>query len=351
MDIRGKRKWQHLEHSLQIKDGPLNPGFRDVALIHQALGTFDFKDIDTNISLFKKDLKFPLLINAMTGGAEGLEIFNKIFATVARECGVALAVGSQTAAIKNPSTRNTFKIVRDYNPQGLIFANVSALVSPQEALEAVEMIAADALQLHLNLAQELAMVEGDRAFKGTLENILKIKENVHAPIIVKEVGFGLSLETVTKFYNEGLRNFDVGGAGGTNFAAIEQKRNPQYTNPDLINWGIPTVVSLLETKSVAPDLNIFATGGLRTAKDILISLVLGATITGLATPILSRAEEMKEEILISYLEDLIREVKELMLLINAPNLREVKKSPVIITGYVGEWLKQRGIEYTKFPRP
>ena len=138
----------------------------------------------------------------------------------------------------------------------------------------------------------------------------------------------------------------MGGAGGTNFAAIEQKRNPVYTNPELINWGIPTVISLLEAKSVANDLIIFATGGLRTAKDILISLVLGAKIAGLAAPILSKAKEMKEEILIFYLEGVIREVKELMLLINTVNLKEVKKAPVIITGYVGEWLKQRGIEYT-----
>ncbi|NMA02117.1 MAG: type 2 isopentenyl-diphosphate Delta-isomerase [Clostridia bacterium] len=343
MDIREKRKWQHLKYTLQIEDGPLDPGFRDVALVHQALGSFDIKDIDTNMTLFHKELKFPLLINAMTGGADGLEQFNKIFAIAARECGIALAVGSQTAAIKNPATRNTFKIVRELNPQGLIFANVSALVNPQEALEAVEMIEADALQLHLNLAQELAMGEGDRAFKGTLENILQIKTKVKVPVIIKEVGFGLSRETVNKLYNEGLKNFDVGGAGGTNFAAIEQKRNPEYTNPDLINWGIPTVISLLEAKSVANDLNIFATGGLRTAKDILISLVLGAKIAGLAAPILSKAKEMKEDILIFYLEGLIREVKELMLLINAPNLREVKKSPVIITGYVGEWLRQRGL--------
>lgn len=343
MDIRGKRKWQHLEHALQIKDGPLEPGFQDIQLVHQALCSFDLKDIDTNISLFGKNLSFPLIINAMTGGAEGLESFNKIFAIAARECGVALAVGSQTAAIKNPTVKHTFKIVRDYNPQGLILANVSALADPKEALEAVEMVEADALQLHLNIAQELAMVEGDRCFKRTLENIILIKEMLQIPIIIKEVGFGLSIETVTKLYNEGFKNFDVGGAGGTNFAAIEQKRNPQYTNSDLINWGIPTVVSLLETKSVAEDLNIIATGGVRTAKDILVSLILGANVAGIATPLLNKAKEIGEASLISYLELIFSEVKELMLLINASNLTEVKKAPVIITGYVEQWIRQRGI--------
>ena len=348
MNIREKRKWQHLEHSRITGNGPLNTGFQNIHLVHQALSSVDLEEVNCSTTILNKVCRFPLIINAMTGGAKGLEKFNQEFAIAARECGIGLAVGSQTAAINNPETRYTFEVVRKYNPDGLILANVSALVNPQHALEAVEMIGADGLQLHLNIAQELAMVEGDRKFKGTMENIIFIKEQLKVPVIIKEVGFGLSYETVHKLYNHGIKYFDTGGAGGTNFAAIEKERNSTFTNEHLIDWGIPTVTSLIEALNVAPDIEVFATGGIRSAKDILISLALGATSVGIATPALNQIYDQDAEALIYYLENIFTQVRELMVLIDANNLEAVRKTPLIISGNVKEWLEQRGINTKKY---
>jgi len=343
MDIREKRKWDHLEYSLLKPSGPLSTGFCNVHLVHQALSCYNLSEIDCSLNLLGKKLQFPLIINAMTGGAKGLDKINKNFAIAARECGIALAVGSQTAAIKNKETRNTFEIVRKENPQGLILANLSALVSYEFAQEAVEMIEADGLQLHLNLAQELAMLEGDRNFSRLLENILIIKEKIPVPIIIKEVGFGLSLETVKRLNQSGINYFDIGGAGGTNFATIERSRNNDFTNPDLIEWGIPTAISLLETLSVSDEIEVYATGGIKTATDILKSLVLGAKAVGIASPILKIAYKNNAKDVIYYLDNLFRHVKELMLLTGAKDLANIKKCPLIITGFVKDWLESRGI--------
>jgi len=348
MDLREKRKWDHLKYSLELSSGPLSTGFSDLYLVHQALGTADLDSVDTGLVLFGKKIRFPLIINAMTGGARGLEVFNKRLAIAARECGIPLAVGSQTAAIKNPDTRKSFEIVRKMNPQGLVFANLSALIPYQQAREAVEMIEADALQLHLNLPQELAMPEGDRDFSKLEENIYELKEKIQVPLIIKEVGFGLSRETVLKLRKMGINYVDVGGAGGTNFVAIERVRSQGLGNEDLLTWGIPTAVSLIETLSTAGEMIVFASGGINKPSDILKSLVLGAKAVGMAASLLEVIYENEEKVLIDYLEDLFKQVKELMLLIGTSELKQLKKCPIIITGFVREWLEARGINIQSY---
>lgn len=350
MDKREHRKWAHLKHSLEIPDGPLSTGFENLHLIHQALSCCNLAEINTTTNLLGKKQQFPLIINAITGGAQGLDKINEKLAFAAQECGIGLAVGSQTAAIKNRATRNTFEIVRKVNPHGLIIANISALTTADNALEAVEMIEADGLQLHLNLAQELAMSEGDRDFKHLIEKIASIKEKISVPVIVKEVGFGLSLETVNQLKQIGIKYIDIGGAGGTNFAAIEQARNESFTNPYLINWGIPTVISLVEALSVYQESQtyVIASGGVRTALDIVKSLVLGAEAVGIAYPILEIACRTDDSSLINYLNDLFNQTKELMLLVGGQTIKELRNCPLIFTGFAKEWLELRGFDLTKY---
>lgn len=348
--MREKRKIDHLQYSLDTAPGPLKNGFSDIYLIHQALSSLAISEIDCTKKICDKILRYPLIINAMTGGAEGLEKINRKLSIVSKECNIGLAVGSQTAGAINKSIKHTYEVVRKANPDGLIFGNVSALADPNIALQAVEMIEADALQLHLNIAQELAMSEGDRDFKNILENILKIKEIIKVPIIIKEVGFGLSAETVQILKEIGIKYVDVGGAGGTNFVSIEKRRNKDFTNNDLIFWGIPSAISLLEALSVSDNIRVFASGGIKTAGEIVKSIALGATCVGMATPFLQIIHKKSERDLIEYINGLFANVKQLMLLLGAENLEKLKSSPVVITGFTREWLDQRGIETNKYAR-
>ncbi|MDK2822544.1 MAG: isopentenyl-diphosphate Delta-isomerase [Clostridia bacterium] len=350
MDIREKRKWQHIKHALQVPIGPISTGFNDIYLVHQAVSCLDSAEINTSKIFLGKRLDFPLLINALTGGAAGLGEINQKLSLAAKECDIALAVGSQTAALNNPDTLKTFSIVRKINRDGLIFANVSALVDYKYALQAVEMIEADGLQLHLNLAQELAMPEGDRDFSGLLENIAFIKEKSPVPVIIKEVGFGISLETLEKLINIGIKFIDIGGAGGTNFAAIERARNKSFTNPNLVEWGIPTVISLIETLSVAKEISVCASGGIYSASSILKSLALGADLVGIALPVLEKAYHNDVNDIIKYINNLKTQVKELMLLTGAREICDLKTIPIIVTGFVKEWLEARGIDISHYAK-
>lgn len=353
MSIRSQRKQQHIKHALEVSTGPKFTGFDDVHLIHQALSNRDLEKINTQTTFLKKKLNFPLIINALTGGAPGLEEINKKLAITAKHCGIAMAVGSQTAALEDASLNKTFKIVREINPNGVILANVSALIHWQEALEAVEMIKADGIQLHLNLAQELVMAEGDREFSKILENIYNIQANLLVPVIIKEVGFGMSMETVEKLGKMGIQYYDIGGTGGTNFVSIENARNNSLIAEDLLNWGIPTVVSLVETIETLgwiKNRTVCASGGVYSAVNICKSLALGADLVGIASPFLKLAYYHDTNTIIKYVEDLILSTKKVMLLTDAGNLEELRKKPLVITGQTREWLELRGIDVSKFAK-
>lgn len=349
MNIRQQRKWDHIKFFLQTETGPQETGFEDIHLIHQALAHANLSDIDCSLNLFGKKVDFPLIINAITGGAEGLEMVNEKLADIAKECNVALAVGSQTAGVLDKRTRHTYEIVRKKNPNGLIFANVSALVDKRIAFEAIEMIEADAIQLHLNVAQELTMKEGDRSFSRLEENIINIKNEIDIPIIIKEVGFGLSKECIKKLYSHNIEYFDISGAGGTNFAAIENKRN-NAIKEDMLKWGIPTAVSLLEALSISNKINVFASGGVKSSLDMLKSLVLGAKAVGIAGPILKDVYYNREKNVILWLEEMKSQLENFMLLCGAENLSELQKQPALITGLSKEWLELRDISVDKYAR-
>ena len=353
MSIRSQRKLQHIRHAMDISPGPRKSGFDDLHLIHQAVSNRDLEKINTETFFLKKKLNFPLIINALTGGAPGLEKINMELAISAKHCGIAMAIGSQTAALEDESLKMTFKVVREVNPDGLILANVSALTDYQKALEAVEMINADGIQLHLNLAQELVMEEGDRDFSNILNNIFEIKEKSKVPVIVKEVGFGFSLETVKKLRDLGIYHYDIGGAGGTNFVSIENARLNSQIDEGLLNWGIPTVVSLIETLETLDcfdNTTVCASGGVYSSINIIKSLVLGADLVGIASPFLKLACNNDANEIIKYIEDLILNAKKLMLLIDAGNLKELPTKPIVVTGTTREWLELRGIEVSKYAR-
>ena len=339
---RLQRKLDHIENTFRFSDGPNSSGFEDIHLIHQALPGIDWHDIDTSQNLWGKTLSFPLIINALTGGPLETEEINKKLALIAAEFSLGMAVGSQTAALEDFSNARTFRIARKVNPKGILIANIGANCSYKKALEAVEMIEADALQLHINVAQEIFMDEGDRLFSQLEDNIYEIVSKSPVPVIVKEVGFGISRECAAKLSNIGVEWVDVGGSGGTNFIKIESARsNDDGYVTSLTNWGIPTAASLLEIKKSNLPLKIIASGGIRSGLDLLKSLTIGATAGAIAGPFLKASLASGTDEISKLVMHICNDLKKGMLLSGYKDISECKKGSIVVTGLVKEWINQR----------
>lgn len=347
---RQYRKKEHVELALETSHMRTENGFTDIYLLYDALPELNLDQVDTSLVFMDKEIKAPLLINAMTGGHPEVKHINRSLAALAARTGIAMAVGSQTAGLENPGVRDTYKVARDENPEGVLLANVSALTVPHLVKEAVEMIAADGVQLHLNVAQELAMTEGDRNFKGTLANIEKIVSLAEVPVIVKEVGFGLSRETVRKLYDVGVRYIDVGGKGGTDFIRIEYRRSGRDYPDNFQNIGLTAANSLIEALNLDLPVAVLASGGFRGSSDLACALALGAKLVSIAQHflqvlILGSEQELEERI-----RNIIENLRHMMLMAGAVNLKELAGKPVIITGKTAEWLLRRGIDIDRYAR-
>lgn len=335
--MRKYRKREHIENYLRTTFIG-NPMFEDVFLYHNALPEFDFKDIDTSTEFLNKKVEFPLMINAMTGGNDFSESINESLALLAKEFKIPMAVGSQTIALEDDDTRKSFECVRKtIGEDGIVLANLSGHASVEDAKCAIDMIKADGIQIHLNPAQELAMEEGERCFTNIISNIEKIVSGVDVPVIVKEVGFGISKDVSKILYGAGVRNIDVSGFGGTNFLEIENLRNPEDDLTELYGWGIPTAMSLIETVELGyKDLDIIASGGIKNAQDIVKSMVLGASMVGVSGEILSYLVHGGYDYTEKYIANLIYRSKMLMLLTGAKNIEELRGLEYRVTGKLRE---------------
>jgi isopentenyl-diphosphate delta-isomerase len=340
---RARRKIEHIEHALSIDQVGAH-GFDDIVFVHQSLPNIRTNDIDLRTTLGELSLSSPLFINAMTGGGgqATLEI-NKGLAEAAKECHIAMAVGSQMAAVKDVNERPSFEIVRQVNPNGVIFANIGSEATVEEAKRAVDMIEANGLQIHLNVIQELTMPEGDRDFTGALARIEQIVRDVGVPVIVKEVGFGMSKETALQLANVGVTIVDVGGFGGTNFARIENKRRASmlsYFN----DWGISTTASIVEVSQTVSRLSVIGSGGVRTAFDAAKAIALGAAAVGVAGLFLKVLVEQGVESLIDEIETLHADLSLIMSALGAKTIEELRRVPLVIRGDTHHWLTERGFD-------
>ncbi|WP_304608788.1 type 2 isopentenyl-diphosphate Delta-isomerase [Planomicrobium sp. CPCC 101079] len=321
--------------------------FDDIRLVHQALPGLGVEDILLQPETGDLHLKSPVFINAMTGGGGAeTERLNALLARAAKETGMAMAVGSQMSALKDPAERDTYKIVRKENPDGILFANLGSEASVQQAKEAVEMIEANALQIHLNVIQELTMPEGDRDFKGALERIQQIADQVNVPVIVKETGFGISREAAGQLAASDIAAIDVSGFGGTNFASIENERRLRKL-VYFQDWGIPTAAAIVEADSVFGK-TIFASGGIRNALDMLKAFILGADAVGLAGSFLRIAMEKGEKELISEIYSLYEDLAMMMTALGAKSLSELAHCPAVISGELFHYLTVRGFDPSSF---
>ena len=333
-----RRKSEHLNINLNrnVQSREISTGFENYYFIHQALPESDASLIDLSTSLFGKRLKAPIIISAMTGGTPEAQRINENLARAAQAVGVGMGVGSQRAALDDPKLVKSYQ-VRHMAPDILLFANLGAVqlnygYGTEHCRRAVEMIGADTLVLHLNPLQEALQSEGNTNFSGLLSKIERICRELTVPVLVKEVGWGISETVARRLAQAGVAAIDVAGAGGTVWSEVERLRANNKVSQNLIDafasWGIPTAESIKMVRRGAPGLPIIASGGIRHGLDIAKAIALGADAVGLASPLLKVAN-LSSEAVIEALEELKDGLRLAMFCLGASDINTLKCSPYL----------------------
>ena len=292
------RKAEHIELALDRRMQLERNFFEDYRFVHNALPEIDFDEIDTSVTFLGRELGAPLVISCMTGGTGEATRINRNLAAAAEETGVVFGVGSQRKALEDPSLATSFQ-VRDVAPTAIVFGNLGAVqlnygFDILECQRAVEMVGASALVFHLNALQEAIQPEGQCNFSGLLPKIGRIARELEVPVIVKEIGCGISGDTARKLAREGIRILDTAGLGGTSWARIEGARARDLELGELFaDWGVPTPESLQELRGI-PDLTVIGSGGVRNGIDVAKAIAMGADLVGMAYPFLKVARESRE---------------------------------------------------------
>jgi isopentenyl-diphosphate delta-isomerase len=331
------RKEDHIQINLNKKvQSGLSTGLESYYFIHQALPELNLDDIQLDLQLFGKEISAPVFISSMTGGTESARKINQNLALAAQRTNIPLGLGSQRAALENPELADTYQI-RDLAPDILLFANLGAIqlnngLTVEHCQKAVDMIQADALILHLNALQEAVMADGNTNFLGISEKILEVCQNLSVPVIVKEVGWGISKQAAKLLKKAGVAGIDVAGAGGTSWTEVEMHRAENETDKNIasafVNWGIPTAESIQITRDLLPNIPIFASGGLRNGLDIAKSIALGANMGGMAGPFL-KAAAISADAVVNEIKRIKREIQICMFVAGVANLESLSETPLI----------------------
>ena len=342
------RKEEHLRICLENDVAGGDNLWDDLQYVHESIPEFDMDEIDLSVELFGKRLKAPIIISGMTGGCESGRQVNENLATAAEELGIGMGVGSQRAALEQSDLVDSYSIIREHDIP-FVYGNIGAPqliaqddghdpVDVEAGRKAMEMIGADMLAIHLNYLQEIAQPEGDLKARGVLQAITDLASEL--PILAKETGAGISRNTALQLKDAGVLGFDVGGAGGTSFSAVEVYRAMdakdhlrERLGRTFWDWGIPTPVSV-ELAQVG--LPIIATGGLRSGLDVARAITLGADAGGFANQLLRSALEGPEEV-IREIELIREELKVTMFLTGARDVGELHSRNLIRTGRIRDW--------------
>ena len=332
-----QRKKEHLELCLDAKTVTTSSGtgLDRYHFVHNALPELDIDEIDLSAIFLGRRLKAPILISSMTGGFDLAQKVNRNLALAAQQLGLAMGVGSQRVAIEEPSAADSLR-VRDVAPDILLLGNLGAVqlnygYTVEHCRRAVRMISADGLILHLNVLQEAVQPEGNRNFKGLTQKIAEVCRELEVPVVAKEVGSGISADVAIRLRDAGVKAIDVAGQGGTSWYAVEARRAASKGKPAdtaFLDWGIPTEEALVAVRKAVPDLQIVASGGVRTGLDIAKSIALGADIAAFGQPLLASALGSASAV-IEFLSGIIREIRVAMLCVGAPNLAELKQRTLI----------------------
>jgi isopentenyl-diphosphate delta-isomerase len=331
-----ERKLEHLRLSLEASvQSQRSAGFDRWSLPHRALPELDLDAVDTGTTFLSRRVRLPFLISGMTGGAHQAADINRRLARAAQAAGVAFGVGSQRAGLSHRDLRATYQ-VRSVAPDVLLLANLGAVqlnygLGPAECLEAVEMIEADALVLHLNPLQEALQPEGDHNFTGLLDRISAVTRELPVPVIVKEVGCGISGEVAAQLASAGVAAIDVAGLGGTSFARVEAFRREKAEEVELAlafsEWGIATAEALVDVRRAVPQLPLIASGGLRHGLDAAKALAMGASLCGFGQPLLAAAHD-SEAAVRTVIDGFAWQLRVAMFCVGAKDVAELESVPV-----------------------
>jgi isopentenyl-diphosphate Delta-isomerase len=357
------RKKEHVDINLEERVQTVRSYWDEVHPVHQAVPEVDYYEVPLGLKFLGKSLGAPLMIASMTGGYPGAEAINRALSFAASEHRLAIGVGSQRAALKDPGTKRSFTAVRDHDvpfvaaniglPQliqqrsgkPLTFDEIDALLS---------MLEADALIVHLNYLQEAVQPGGDLNAKGGLQAIRKVVDKVGVPVIAKETGAGISRQAAAALAKAGVAAIDVGGTGGTSFAAVELFRAQRAGEAKLArigelyrDWGVPTVVSVVEARGAKVEVPLIATGGVDDGLKTFKALALGATMAGMANAAMKAAVKGEKECS-AFLGQVLDELRTAMLLTGSASLADCAKAPLVITGHTSEWLRALGHDPLRF---
>ena len=344
-DLRQRRKVEHVAAVRALGDNPASTNwFEDVSLVPCCAPELAVDEVSIASEVCGVTLPSPIVVNAMTGGADEVYEINRKLAAAARRHGLAMALGSGTAGVRSPEVAYTYSVVREVYPDGVVIANVGMGTDVETAKAAVDIVGAQLLQVHWNVAQEMFMTEGDRDFRGALAKLVDVVQGVGVPVIAKEVGQGIAAEQAVQFVECGVRGIDVGGRGGTNFIAVEAWRRGLQLADSWQNWGLSTAASLAEVMDAVGDrADVFASGGMRTADEIVKAMAMGAKAVGIAGPLVRLLGQPDGEAALDrYLEELHAGLRTLLVLTGCRTWADLRKKPVVVTGKLREWLAARG---------
>jgi isopentenyl-diphosphate Delta-isomerase len=317
-----------------------------VKLVHNALPEIDYDDIDLSTTFLGRRFSAPLIIDSMTGGTDEATVINGRLGELAEKYGFGMGLGSQRAGLKSEELASTYAIARKNAPNAFLIANIGGAqlakgLTVDDAKKIVKMIRANALVVHLNPLQELVQPEGEPKYAGVLARISELVKNIDIPVIVKEVGAGISREVATKLEMAGVSAVNVAGAGGTSWAGVEKVRAEMMKNDikkhlgELFwDWGIPTAASLVQARR-AVKLPLIASGGLRNGLEVAKCVALGASMAAMAYPFLRAASQSRES-LFAFADTVLAELKSTMFLVGAGNVQSLASSRYILTGALAE---------------
>ncbi len=345
------RKADHVNIVLEKNVNAHHNYWDDIYLIHQALPEINYDEIDLSTDFMGRRLKYPIIIESMTGGFPEAKKLNETMAKVAAEMQIGMGVGSERVIIKNRDVLDSFSIIKDYDIP-LRIANIGApqLInqkndppfSDEELSFILESLNAHFLDIHLNFLQEVVQPEGDRNAKGIEQRLHSVCKNF--PIIIKETGAGIDFNTGLRLKRAGAFAIDIAGLSGTSFAAVEHYRAQEIGDKKrerlgltFWDWGIPSPVSVMQNKNL--NMKIIASGGIRNGLDAARAFAIGADMVGMAGHVLKFASQSYQQLL-EEMQTIIEELKSAMFLTGSRNIESMQKKKYIVSGQLKEWLSQ-----------
>ena len=337
--ITTSRKQQHVDLVLQkdVRFKSKTTGLERFSFIHNALPEIGSGEIDTSVEFLGKRLRAPLIVSSMTGGYQGAREINRGIASVCAECGLAMGVGSQRQALEDHRFHSTFSVVREVSGEIPVIANIGAaqvarMKSSDDAVRLIDLVHADALAVHLNPLQELLQPEGEPDFRGVLEGIAMLVKSLPVPVIVKEIGAGISADVAERLLGVGVRCIDVAGAGGTSWAGVEALRSKDKEFASRFwDWGIPTADALRQVatlRRVGHTFTLVSSGGITSGRAIAVSIALGADLAASARPILQALTNKGARGATALIADWMKELRAIMFLTGSRTVRDLQSVPL-----------------------